>query len=61
LYYKLVIYLSGYNPDPDPRIPNSFAAAAFRFGHTLLEERIRRMDEQYTVDDNLFLTEVIFQ
>ena len=35
----------GYQPDVDPSIFNVFSAAAFRLGHTLVNDQIIRLDE----------------
>lgn len=36
---------SGYNPTMEPNILNSFSAAAYRFGHTMINGRLVRYEE----------------
>ncbi len=38
----------GYNPEVNPGILNSFAASAYRLGHTLISEKILRLDANGT-------------
>ena len=48
----------GYDATVDGRITNEFSAAAFRFGHTLIQDRFRRSDVNYNNDDSLMLSSV---
>ena len=41
LYPRRRGYNINYNKWQDPRVPNVFAAASFRFGHTMIPEWIR--------------------
>ena len=36
---------NGFNPDVNVQVSNAFAAAAFRYGHTTINSKIIRMDE----------------
>ena len=38
---------SGYDPQLDPSVPNAFAAAAYRFGHSQIRPEFDRLDESY--------------
>ena len=42
---SLIKPYSGYNSSVDPSIPNAFAAAAFRFGHTQINNMFERLDK----------------
>jgi peroxidase len=38
---------TGYDQDEDSTVANAFATAAFRFGHTLINPVLFRLDENY--------------
>lgn len=43
----LIPEYTGYNSNTDPRIPNAFAAAAYRFGHSQIQPLLDRLDANY--------------
>ena len=46
-FADLVPAYSGYNSEVDPNIPNAFATAAYRFGHSQIQPLFERLDENY--------------
>lgn len=44
---QLIGRYKGYNSSVDPSILNEFASAAFRFGHTLINPILSRLNESY--------------
>ena len=38
---------AGYNPSADATVSNVFAASAFRFGHTMVNPVLDRLDENF--------------
>ena len=47
LSYPISIIL-GYRPDVTPAVSNVFATAAMRFGHTMINPVLHRLDENFT-------------
>lgn len=45
-------YYQGYDSKINPTVGNSFSAAAFRFGHSLVKSSYMRYDINYSVIDN---------
>lgn len=53
---------TGYNPEVHPQLSNTFTAAAFRLGHTLLNSNLRRVDYEGNVipEGHLSLRDAFF-
>ncbi|GMT22833.1 hypothetical protein PFISCL1PPCAC_14130, partial [Pristionchus fissidentatus] len=47
-YSELLGDYTGYNPETDASIANVFATAAFRFAHTLINPKLRRLDKNFS-------------
>nr|CAD7448788.1 unnamed protein product [Timema bartmani] len=67
-YNETNIVHAGYDADCDATLVNEFAAAAFRFGHSLLRPGLARMGPDYTekqpqvrLRDTFFNPEVLYQ
>ena len=53
-------YFEGYDDTLDPQITNSFATAAFRYGHSEVPKFVIRPDKYFNIDGcpKLFLASV---
>lgn len=61
LYEMVVGEYEGYLHDVDASVPNSFATAAFRFGHSLVRPSFPRLTPDYTpAQPDLKLSEMFF-
>ena len=46
-FRRYIPHYRGYNPYVDATIPNAFAAAAYRFGHSLVRNQLDRLDKDF--------------
>ncbi|VDN57478.1 unnamed protein product [Dracunculus medinensis] len=46
-YNELIGPYKGYDPEMNPTLANSFSAAAFRFGHTIVNPILYRLDKDF--------------
>lgn len=51
-------FSSGYDEDVNPTVTNSFATAAFRFGHTLIQGFVHTMDNDYKTNSVMPISDV---
>ncbi|MFH4978018.1 hypothetical protein AB6A40_004727 [Gnathostoma spinigerum] len=61
-YAHLIGPYTGYDPEVDPTLANSFSAAALRFGHTIVNPVLYRLDKDFKPikEGNLPLHEAFF-
>ena len=53
---EIIRNYEGYNPNIDPSISNVFATSALRFGHTLINPVLARLDSNFkTIPEVFFL------
>ena len=61
-FERLIPEYSSYNPSIDPSLPDAFSAAAFRFGHSMVQPFFERLDENFRSipAGPIFLNEAFF-
>lgn len=59
-FHQVIDKYTGYDSQVNASVPNAFATAAFRFGHSLIQPYFSRLDQSYDNDDPLPLYEAFF-
>ena len=57
-YFGSFSFQIGYDSSVNPTVANSFATAAYRFGHTLLVGNFKRLNNQYNELQDVDLSSV---